>query len=49
MKLTTPFTILKVRFNEMYLIRDAMKRRKFATERLHEDYRKMYRNHQFTY
>jgi hypothetical protein len=49
MKLTTPFTILNEKFNEMYLIRDAMKRRKLATERLHEDYRKMYLNHQFGY
>ena len=45
MKLTTSFTILKQKFNEMDLIRDAMKRRKLATERLHEDYRKMYINH----
>jgi len=49
MKPTTPFTILKQKFNEMDLIRDAMKRRKLATERLHEDYRKMYKNHQFAY
>ena len=34
---------------EMDLIRDAMKKRKLATERLHEDYRKMYKNHQFAY
>ena len=49
MKLTTPFTILNRKFNEMNLIRDAMNRRKLATERLHEDYRKMYKNHQFAY
>ena len=49
MKLTTPFTILNLKFNEMDLIRDAMNRRKLATERLHEDYRKMYKNHQFAY
>ena len=49
MKLTTPFTILNRIFNEMDLIRDAMNRRKLATERLHEDYRKMYKNHQFAY
>ncbi len=49
MKLTTPFTILNRKFNEMDLIRDAMNRRKLATERLHEDYRKMYENHQFAY
>ena len=49
MKLTTQFTILNRKLNEMDLIRDAMKRRKLATERLHEDYRKMYKNHQFAY
>tara|TARA_B100002019_G_C21002382_1_gene465966 strand:- start:465 stop:614 length:150 start_codon:yes stop_codon:yes gene_type:complete len=49
MKITTPFTILNVKFNEMDLIRDAMQRRKLATERLHEDYRKMYKNHQFAF
>ena len=49
MKLTTPFTILNLKLNEMDLIRDAIKRRKLATERLHEDYRKMYKNHQFAY
>ncbi len=49
MKLTTPFTILNRKFNEMDLIKDAMKRRKLATERLHEDYRKMYKNNQFAY
>ena len=49
MKLTTPFTILNRTFNEMDLIRDAMKKRKLATERLHDDYRKMYKTHQFAY
>ena len=49
MKLTTPFTILNRKYNQMDLIRDAMNRRKLATERLHEDYRKMYKNHQFAY
>ena len=49
MKLTTPFTILNRKFNEMDLNRDAMNRRKLATERLHEDYRKIYKNHQFAY
>jgi len=49
MKLTTPFTILNRKFNQMDLIRDAMNRRKLATERLHEEYRKMYKNHQFAY
>ena len=43
MKLTTPFTILNRTFNEMDLIRDAIKR-KLATERLHDDYRKMFKN-----
>ena len=49
MKLTTPFTILNRKYNQKDLIRDAMNRRKLATERLHEDYRKMYKNHQFAY
>ena len=49
MKLTTPFTIINGKLNQMDLIRDAMNRRKLATERLHEDYRKMYINHQFAY
>ena len=47
MELTTSFTILNRKFNQMDLIREAMNRRKLATERLHEDYRKMYKNHQF--
>ena len=49
MKLTTPFTIINGKLNQMDLIRDAMNRRKLATKRLHEDYRKMYKNHQFAY
>ena len=49
MKLITPFTILNQNFQEMDLIRDAMKRRKLTTGRLHEDYRKMYKKHQFAY
>ena len=44
MKLITPFTILNRKVNEMDLIRNAMKSKKFATERLHDDYRKMYKN-----
>ena len=44
MKLTTPFTILNRKFNQIDLIRDAMKKRKLATERLHDDYRKMFEN-----
>ena len=47
MKLITPFTILNKNFHEMDFIREAMKNRKFATERLHEDYRKMYKTHIF--
>jgi len=49
MELTTSFTIINGKLNQMDLIRDAMNRRKLATERLHEDYRKMYKNHQFAY
>ena len=44
MKLTTPFTILNRKLNETDLIRDAMKKRILATERLHDDYRKMFKN-----
>ena len=44
MKLTTSFTILNRTFNEMDLIRDTMKKRILATERLHDDYRKMFKN-----
>jgi len=47
MKLITPFTILTQNFHEMNLIRDAMKNRKLATERLHDRNRKMYKYHQF--
>ena len=49
MKLNTSFTIINGKLNQMDLIRDAMNRRKLATERLHEDYRKIYKNHQFAY
>ena len=49
MKLITPFTILNQNFREMDLIRESMYKRRLATERLHEDYRKMYKNHQFAY
>ena len=44
MKLTTPFIILNRTFNEMDFIRDAMKKRKLANERLHYDYRKLFKN-----
>ena len=47
MKLITPFTILNKNFHEMDFIRKAMKHRNLATERLHEDYRKIYKTHQF--
>ena len=47
MKLITPFTILNQNFYAIDLIRDAMKNRRLATERLHDDYRKFYKNHQF--
>ncbi len=48
MKLITPFTILTQNFHEMDLIRDSIKNRRLATEKLHNDYRKIYKNHQFT-
>ena len=45
MKLTTPFTILNKKFNEMDLIRHAMNsKEKSATERLHDDYRKIFKS-----
>ena len=45
MKLKTPFTILNKKFNEMDLIRQAMKsKEKSATERLHNDYRKIFKS-----
>ena len=45
MKLKTPFTILTRQFNKMDLIRYALKSKgKFATERLHDDYRKMFKS-----
>ena len=47
MKLITPFTILNQNFHEMDLIREAMNKRRSATEKLHEDFRQMYKNHQF--
>ena len=49
MKLITPFTILNQNFHEMDLFREAMKKRRLSTERLYEDYRKMYIDHQFAY
>ena len=47
MKLITPFTIFTQNFHEMVSIRVAIKNRRLATERLHDDYRKIYKNHQF--
>ena len=45
MKLNTPFTILNKKFNEMDLIRHAMKSKEnSATERLHNDYRKIFKS-----
>ena len=45
MKLTTPFSILNRKFNEMDLIRNALKStEKSVTERLHDDYRKMFKS-----
>ena len=49
MKLITPFTILNQNFHEMDLIRDAINKRRLATKKLHEEYRKMYKNHEFGY
>tara|TARA_B100000925_G_C21790463_1_gene380272 strand:- start:139 stop:333 length:195 start_codon:yes stop_codon:yes gene_type:complete len=45
MKFTTPFTILNRRFNEIDLIRHAISiKEKSATERLHDDYRKIFKS-----
>jgi len=44
MKLTTLFTILNQKLNETDLTKDAMKKRILATKRLHDDYRKMFKN-----
>ena len=49
MIIITPFTILNQNFHEMDLIREAMNKRRLATEKLHDEYRKMYKNHQFAY
>ena len=43
MKLTTPFTNLNRKLKEIDFIRNAIKsKEKHATERLHDDYRKMF-------
>jgi len=45
MKLTTPFKILNLKFNERDLIRNALQsKEKFANERLYDDYRKMFKS-----
>ena len=45
MRINTPFTILNSKFNEMDLIRHAMKsKEKSATERLDDDYRKIFKS-----
>ena len=45
MKLTTTFTILNRKLNEMDFIRNAMKlKEESATKRLHDDYRKMFKS-----
>ena len=45
MKLKTPFTILNKNFNEMDLIRYAMKSKESsAIERLHDNYRKIFKS-----
>ena len=49
MKLITSFTNLNQNFHEMDLIREVMNKRSLATEKLHEEYRKMYKIHQFAY
>ena len=46
-KLITPFTIINQNFHEMDLNRDELNNKRLATERLHGDYRKIYKNHQF--
>ena len=45
MRLTTPFTILNIKNSEMDFIRKAIKsREESATQRLHDDYRKMFKS-----
>jgi len=45
MKLTTPFTILNKKLNEIDFIRHAMNsKEKSAIKRLHNDYRKMFKS-----
>ena len=49
MKLITPFTILNQNFHEMDMIREVLNKRRLATQRLHEDHKKIYKNQQFAY
>ena len=49
MKLITPFTILNQNFHEMELINEAMNKKRLLTKKFYEDYRKLYKNHQFAY
>ena len=49
MKLITPFTILNKKFREINLNRESLKNRRLATDRLHEDHSKIYKNHQLAY
>ena len=45
MKFKNPFAILNKKFNEMDLIRYAMKSKEMsATERLHDDYRRIFKS-----
>ena len=48
MKLNTPFTLLKKKFNEMDLIRNTMKSKEtLTTKRLHDDYWKIFKSDTF--
>jgi len=49
MKLTNRLPVLNQKFNKLNMIRDVMKNRRLATQTLQDDYRKIYKNHQFTY
>jgi len=47
MKLITPFTILNQKFAARDAGADVMQNRRLATERLHDDYRNIYKKNQF--
>ena len=48
MKITSPFKILNKKINEIDFIRHAITiKEKSATERLHDDYRKMFKSDPF--